>query len=324
MGNIGTSSVVFVTLTGLFWGGWVVGSQTPQGQEALASVYDAYAREQAQANESIFDTNALRAVVCGAGGSAVENRDARPCLAVAAAGRLFIVDAGSGAASALSRRNISVGRLEAVLLTGVDITRSADLDELYANAASARTSQTLPVYGPAQAQRLVEGLNSAAGLDGVTNGLQAWGPPPEPGRSVIVFEGDGLIVSAFTTREDAFNGRVGYRFDYRGRSLVIAGDGSTEWANAATDADVVLHGAQTQALARLHQRGSNATMAQVASEARSANAGMVVLTGSEDSVASGIQLSEAHAAGLSDVMAGREGMLLELPLDNRDVNVRPL
>lgn len=323
MNRIGTSSVVFVTLSGLFWGGWVVGSQTQQGQEALASAYDVYARQQTLANENLFDHTALRALVCGSGASSVA-QEARPCLAVAAAGRLFIVDAGSGAAAALSRRNIPMAHLEAVLLTGGDFTRGADLNELYTAAARNNPNALLPVYGPADSQRMVEGLNAAAGLDGATRGLQAWGPAPEPGRSVIVFEGDGLIVSAFTTREDAFAGRVGYRFDYHGRSLVVAGDGRAEWANAAADADVVLHGAQTQSLARLHQ-GEGATMQELAAEARAANAGMVVLTnGAEDSVGASLQVAEARAAGMNDVVAGREGMLLELPLNNHEVNVRPL
>lgn len=39
MNSVGTSSIAFVTLSGLFWGGWLVGSQTPQGQEALANAY---------------------------------------------------------------------------------------------------------------------------------------------------------------------------------------------------------------------------------------------------------------------------------------------
>ncbi|MGE3141945.1 MAG: MBL fold metallo-hydrolase [Hyphomonadaceae bacterium] len=324
MSRIGTSSVVFVTLSGLFWGGWAVGSQTPQGQEALANAYEAYASQQSQANQDLFAPNALRALVCGTGASIVSPREQRPCLAVAAAGRLFIVDAGAGAAEALTRRNVPLGRLEAVLLTGADLTRSVSLDELYAASDGRRANHLLPVYGPADAQRLVEGLNVAAGLDGATHGLQAWGPAPEPGRSVIVFEGDGLIVSAFTTREDAFNGRVGYRFDYGGRSLVVGGDGRAEWASAAKDADVVLHGAQTEAFAQLHQGGHGATVAQVAQEARAANAGMVVLSSAEDSLAASMQLNEAHAAGLDSVVAGREGMLLELPFGDKDVNVRPL
>lgn len=322
MSRIGTSSVVFVTLSGLFWGGWVVGSQTPQGQEALANAYEAYARQQAEANEDMFAPDALRALVCGTGGPVAEQE--RPCLAVAAAGRLFIVDAGSGAASALARRNVPMGHLEAVLLTGGDFTRGSDLNELYGAARRSGDMSILPVYGPADAQRLVEGLNAAAGADGVSSGLQAWGPAPEPGRSVIVFEGDGLIVSAFTTQEDAFAGRVGYRFDYGGRSLVVGGDGRAEWASAATDADVVLHSAQTQALAHLHQSGP-ATVGDVAREALQANAGMVVLTGSNgDSVSAALQVSEARAAGLSDVVAGKEGMMLELPLANREINVRAL
>lgn len=318
MSRIGTSSVVFVTLSGLFWGGWVVGSQTPQGQEALADAYDAYARQQSEVNEDLFAPDALRALVCGENGPVAEG--ARPCLAVAAAGRMFIVDAGSGAASALTRRNVPLGHLEAVLLTGGDFTRGADLDELFV-AYSRTDNALLPVYGPADSQRMVEGLNQAAGLDGATRGLQAWGPAPEPGRSVIVFEGDGLVVSAFTTQEDAFHGRVGYRFDYHGRSLVVAGDGRAEWASAAADADVVLHSAQTQSLARLHQ---GTTIAEVAAEARRANAGTVVLTSNNNDLSAAMQVREARAAGLNDVVAGREGMLLELPLANHEVNVRPL
>jgi ribonuclease Z len=323
MSRIGTSSVVFVTLSGLFWGGWAVGSQTPQGQEALANAYEAYAKQQTQANEDMFAPNALRALVCGGGASAIEGRESRPCLAVAAAGRLFIVDAGSGAANALVSRNVPLGRLQAVLLTGGDLTRAADLDELYSNSKSQRPDQLLAVYGPADAQRVVEGLNAAGGMDGVREGLQAWGPAPEPGRSVIVFEGDGLIVSAFTTQEDAFTGRVGYRFDYGGRSLVVGGDGRAEWADAAADADVVLHGARTEAFAHLHQ-GSGATVAEVAAEAHKAHAGMVVLSAAEDSVAAALQLREARANGLDSVVAGREGMLLELPFGDEAVNVRPL
>ncbi len=321
MSAIGNSSVVFVTLSGLFWGGWVLGSQTPEGQEAIARAYAAYAEQQATANEDIFNTTALRAIVCG--GASADRAESKPCLAVVAAGRLFIVDAGSGAASTLTQRNIPMGRLEAVLLTNAGLTQTADLDELFSERARSHENALLPVYGPAETQRLVDGLNQAAGFNGSDRGLQAWGPSPEPGRSVIVFEGDGLIVSAFTTQEDAFTGRVGYRFDYRGRSIVVGGDGQVVSAAAARDADVVLQGAQSEALARLHQNGQ-ATAAEVAAEARAANAGLVVLTGADNQMAARVQVAEARAAGFDEVIAGRVGMLVELPLANSDINVRPL
>ncbi|PZO48104.1 MAG: hypothetical protein DCF16_16830, partial [Alphaproteobacteria bacterium] len=192
MNAIGKTSVVFVTLSGLFWGGWALGSQTPEGQEAIARAYEAYADQRAAANEDLFNTTALRAVVCGGA------QGAQPCLAVIAAGRLFVVDAGSGAAAALSDRNIPMSRLDAVLLTNAGFTQTADLDEMF-GAASRADRPLLAVYGPADTQRMVDGLNQAAGFDGLDRGLQAWGPSPEPGRSVIVFEADGLVVGACNT-----------------------------------------------------------------------------------------------------------------------------
>lgn len=320
MSALGKSSLVFVTLSGLFWGGWILGSQTPEGQEALARAYAAYAEGQAAANEDLFDTTALRAIVCGSAG---ETAEPKPCLAVIAGGRMFIVDAGQGAAASLMDRNIPLNRLHAVLLTNAGLAQTSDLSALYGQSLRGRDGALMPVYGPAATQRLVDGLNQAGGFDGAQTGLQAWGPSPEPGRSVIVFEGDGLIVSAFTTQEDAFTGRVGYRFDYRGRSIVVGGDGRVVSAAAAANADVVLQGAQSAAVANLHG-GSHATAAQVAAQARAANAGLVVLTGADNQMSAQVQVAEARAAGFDDVIAGRIGMLVELPLDNSDINVRPL
>lgn len=295
---IGTSSVVFVTLSGLFWGGWVVGSQTPQGQEALARAYEAYTQQQrGESVQDLFAPNALRAMVCGDTAERADGREPRPCLAVAAAGRLFIVDAGAGAAQALADHAVPLGRLEAVLLTGAGMTESVDLDELFIDARRTRATALLPVYGPDGTQRVVEGLNNLGGFNGLSEGLQAWGPSPQAGGAVIVFEADGLTVSAFATPDDVRAGRVGYRFDYRGRSLVIAGDGTAEWANADTTVDVVLQSAGTTAF----------------------------IDDPNTIVPSPIREDDnAHTMLASAAASTRIGVVLELPLENSDVNVRPL
>lgn len=323
MNPVGASSVVFVTLSGLFWGGWLVGSQTPQGQEALARAYASFAAETAQSQGDLFDSTALRALVCGSGASAVGMGE-KPCLAVAAAGRLFIVDAGYGAAAALETHSVPLARLEAVLLTGADPVRSADLDQLWVQAHSgARGDKPLPVYGPVDSHEVVFGLNKALAAQGVGGGLQPWAPAPEPDAPVIVFEADGLRISAFTTAEDAQTGRVGYRFDYRGRSLVVAGDGRAQWAHATAEADVVLNSAQTQTLAQLHEPLADET--QFAASAWNDTARMMVLTGVDPNpMIADLQVRRAREAGLRDVVAGRTGLLLELPLTSRDVNVRAL
>ncbi|HVY03360.1 MAG TPA: hypothetical protein VG983_06855 [Caulobacterales bacterium] len=327
MNPIGTSSIAFLGLSGVIWGGWLIGSQTTGGQEALARAYAQYVQtERAGEAQDLFAPNALRAFVCGVGSGPLQGATAKPCLAVAAAGRMFIIDAGAGAALSLESHHIPLGKLESVLLTGADPVRSADLNELWVNYQADGGAATLPVYGPTESHDVVRGINATLAAQKQTPGLQPWAPAPEPGKPVIVFEGDGLTVMAFTTEADAHTGRVGYRFDYRGRSLVVAGDGRAEWANATKDADVVLHGAQSEGFAQLHEDGAdNATPFEVASAARSAGAGMLVLTGIDESpVMQDLQVREAKQAGLPDVIAGRVGMLLELPLANGSVNVRPL
>lgn len=327
MNSIGTSSVAFVAMSALFWSGWIVGSQTPEGQEALAKAYQGFKADQQREHEaSLFADDALRAVVCGVG-SGQQARGPKPCLAVAAAGKLFIVDVGAGAAHALDQNGIPLSRLEAVLLTGADPIQSADLDQLWTEAAPQRASARLPVYGPVESHRLVAGLNDALG-NARGSGLEPWAPAPEPGQNVIVYEGDGLVVSAFTTASDAHSGRVGYRFDYRGRSLVVAGDGRAEWAEAQQNADVVLHGAGSTEITQLHAvdgRGLFPGVAEVAAAAANASTGLLVLTdASENPLIADMQVREAKTAGVSDVVTARLGMMLELPLTSRSVNVRPL
>lgn len=330
MNSIGTSSVAFVALSALFWSGWVIGSQSQEGQEALAKAYEGFKVGQQQEHEaSLFGDDALRAVVCGVGSGPMEARGPKPCLAVAAGGKLFIVDAGAGAAEALDRKGIPLGRLQAVLLTGADPMRYADLDMLWANAAPQRNNQRLPVYGPTDSHRVVQGLNEAMGV-GPASGLEPWAPAPEPGKNVIVYQADGLVVSAFTTERDAYTGRVGYRFDFRGRSLVVAGDGRAEWAEAQLDADVVLHGASSEGFAQLHEMSPESDgffpgLTQMAARAAQANTGTLVLTNTgENPILADMQVREARAAGVDHVVTAQLGMMLELPLTSREVNVRPL
>jgi ribonuclease Z len=337
MNPIGASSVAFVALSALFWSGWVIGSQTDEGQEALAKAYMNFQETQKDETASLLlNDNAMRAVVCGINAGAAQDDAQKPCLAIAVGGKVFLVDAGSGAAEALVAKGVPLSRLQAVLLTGADNVRSADLDEIWSASTTDRLGARLPVFGPSDTLRVVQGLNASLGLT-PANGLEPWGPAPEPGRegARIVYQGDGLVVSAFTTPNDAFADRVGYRFDYRGRSLVVAPDGRAEWAEAQLGADVLLHSAKSEKLAHLHAIDDDspnagngdlfAGLRALAARAAEANTGTLVLTEASDSpLISAMQVREAKAQGLKEVVTARFGMMLELPLSSSDVNVRAL
>jgi ribonuclease BN (tRNA processing enzyme) len=259
----------------------------------------------------LFAPNALRAVVCGVSSGPLSNSVTKPCLAVIAAGRMFIIDAGAGAAISLESHRVPLSKLEAVLLTGAEPVRASDLNELCVDYAIANPDGVLPIYGPMASHDVVRDVNATLAAQKMRPGLQPWAPAPEPGKPVIVFEGDGLTVLAFTTESDAHTGRVGYRFDYRGRSLVVAGDGRAEWINATKDADVVLHGAQSQGLAQLHDENNSATPFEVASAARASGAGMLVLTG--------VEYSPVQQEGDTE-----SGMVVELPISSQEVRTHAL
>ena len=69
-----------------------------------------------------------------------------------------------------------MARLEAVLLTSAALPQAADLDEMFGEVSRGRSNALLPVYGPADTQRMVDGLNQAAGFDGADARPAGLGP----------------------------------------------------------------------------------------------------------------------------------------------------
>lgn len=329
MGGLKTTTVGFVTLSALIWGGWVVGSQTNEGVEALGSLYTDLKEFKVQQHEQeFFGDGALRVMVCGEGD--MFNNDggsSKPCLAVAAGGKLFIIDAGSGAARALERVMLPLNRLHAILLTGGDPVRSGDLDELFSLASAARGYAKLPVYGPAEVHRVVMGINQQIGAVEGVNGLERLAPVPEPGRPVIVYKDDALEILAYTTEQDAMNSLVGYHISYRGRAVTVTPNGSAAWAAAAPGhTDVLLQSTMAEPITDLHRPDTTdafASLQQFAEVAKDANTSALVLANvGENATLAAASRRVAQEAGMENVVTGAKGMVLELPLENRELNVR--
>jgi ribonuclease Z len=66
----------------------------------------------------------------------------------------------------------------------------------------------------------------------------------------IAWQDDLLTVTAFTVEHDPIEPAVGYRIDYRGRSVVISGDSNAvdSLFEAAAGADLLLHDALSRSL----------------------------------------------------------------------------
>lgn len=196
--------------------------------------------------------------LCGAGGPLPDPVRSGPCVAIVAGERLFVVDAGTGGARNLARMGWAPGRVEALFLTHFHSDHIDGLGELALQRwAGAARAEPLPVLGPPGVAEVVEGFDRAYAQD-VRYRVAHHGAavvPPEgagmearpftapPAAGSVVWDADGLRVTAFPVDHAPARPAVGYRFDYAGRSLVVSGDTSQSDTveRHAKDVDLLVH-----------------------------------------------------------------------------------
>jgi ribonuclease Z len=201
----------------------------------------------------------LHLALCGAGGPMPAPNASGPCVAVVAGNQLFVVDAGTDGVRNLARMGYQPGTIQGVFLTHFHSDHIDGLGEMGTiRWAGGDNATPLPVYGPTGVERVVDGFNAAyaqdftyrhqhhgdlvAPLDAA--GLQAitFTKPPM-GELTLVYEGEGLKVEALTVDHSPVEPAVGYRFSYKGRSLLITGD-TVKLANIeqfARGVDLLVH-----------------------------------------------------------------------------------
>jgi ribonuclease Z len=214
----------------------------------------------------------LHVALCGAGSPLPDPNRSGPCTAVIAGDRLFVVDSGSGSSRILSRMRIPQGRIEGILLTHFHSDHIDGLGELLLQRwVNASNDTPVPVHGPDGVEQVVDGINAAYAQSrryrtahhgekvAPTSGAGATGHPfPEPadGEVAVLVDDGGLRITAFRVEHAPVDPAVGYRFDYKGRSVLISGDTdkSANLQHFAEGVDLLVHEALApQLVMRLHE-----------------------------------------------------------------------
>ena len=214
----------------------------------------------------------LHVGLCGAGSPMPDPTRAGPCVVVLAGQRLYVVDAGAGGTRNLALMNLPPARVDGIFLTHFHSDHIDGLGELMLQrwASGAHTSP-VPVYGPTGVDQVVAGFMAAYQLDRgyriahhgpVVVPPDGFGGTPHPFISrlnlpdVVLIDDGGLKVTAFPVDHAPVEPAVGYRFDYKGRSVVVSGDTapSPRLEAAARGADVLAHeGLSPELVAIQHQ-----------------------------------------------------------------------
>jgi ribonuclease Z len=307
-----------------------------------------------RADASVLSSPDLQVVLCGTGSPLPDATRAGPCTAVIAGGVFLLVDVGPGSWERVDLENLPIAELDGVLLTHFHSDHIGDLGEAITQSWIAGRTQPLDVYGPPGVARILAGLREVYAFDveyRVAHHGQAWMPReagsavaheialPSEGSSdaVTVLERDGLRVSAFRVDHTPVSPAVGYRFDWRGRTLVISGDTgrSASLVANARGADLLVHEALQPKLtgraSDVARRLGRERMAKLAGDvasyhtsprdaaqaAREAGVKQLVLThlvpGPEGPLAARLFLDGAGEAFEGEITLGEDGMRFALP-----------
>jgi ribonuclease Z len=225
-----------------------------------------------------FADDALHVILCGTASPLPDGNRAKACTMVIAGGRAYVVDTGPESWKQLALMSFPADRIAGVFLTHFHSDHIGDLGEFRLQTWVGGRRQPLPVYGGPGVDKVVDGFNLAYALDDRYRAAHH-GPDVAPieaaplqarpfatgmsnarDGSEVVLEDNGLKVTAFEVYHEPVRPAVGYRFDFKGRSVVISGD-TTKWRNVVANAkvaDVLVHEAQSQ---RMRQILSDAAQA---------------------------------------------------------------
>ena len=173
-----------------------------------------------------------------------------PSILVEAGGRKFLFDAGRGALQRLAQARVGWQEVDAVYLTHLHSDHVVGLPDLWlVGWLTGLRNRPLAVVGPKGTVSMVSHLEQAFAFDirmrildehASREGVAVLARDIEEG---IVYERDGLKITAFEVDHFPVVPAFGYRIDYRERSVVLSGDTrvSTNLVRHAQGVDLLIH-----------------------------------------------------------------------------------
>ena len=203
--------------------------------------------------QGLPESDSLRVFVCGSA-SPLGMGQAQACIAVVTPEHFYLIDSGAGSTDNIVQLNLPTDRLDGILVSHFHSDHIAEIYEVNLNSWVTGRKEPLLVIGPEGVSEVVKGINTTYQHDRhyrSTHHGESLLPPHlglidhqtvMPG--VIISDGD-LKITAYRAEHPPIEPGMGYRIDYRGRSVVISGDSNVtaETQRIVEGADLLLHDA---------------------------------------------------------------------------------
>ena len=216
------------------------------------------------------EEDALTAVVCGSRSPINDPARAETCILIQAGNDIYIFDTGGGSIANLHNWHTPWDRVKAIFYSHLHSDHIFDIADFHQETwINGGRKSKQKVYGPEGVQMLTDGIELAytkdyffrnehhgdtiapldvAGFDTHTVDLN---------NPVLVEDGD-LKITAYGVSHDPVDPALGYRIDYKGRSVSISGDTiyDENLINNSQNVDVLFHESMSLDLVNLINRNA--------------------------------------------------------------------
>ncbi len=173
-----------------------------------------------------------------------------PSTLVEAGSQTLLFDVGRGASQRLFQLGVPYSKLSALFFTHLHSDHVVGLPDLWLTGwLLSRRETALQVLGPAGTMDMTRHLEEAFRFDTEVRIREGKAPPNGAHLATkdigegVVFEQDGVRVTAFEVDHGPTRPALGYRVDYGGRAVVLSGDTrfSPNLIEHARGADLLIH-----------------------------------------------------------------------------------
>lgn len=192
-------------------------------------------------NTKFYEDDALHVITSGTGAPLPDPNRFGPQTAVVAGDQVLVFDTGPGSTRQLALTGLNLGTINALFLTHYHSDHISDLGELMLQHwTSTGATEPLKIYGPPGIEAVVGGYIAAYQLDRVYridhHGAETMPPSGFGGvahefdlgtdlmTSEVVYEAGDVQVIAFNVDHPPVVPAVGFRVNYKDRSVMITGD----------------------------------------------------------------------------------------------------
>jgi len=174
---------------------------------------------------------------------------------------------GDGSVVNLRNWNIPFNKIKAVFITHLHSDHISDLADLHLLTwVGTERAKKLDVYGPRGIEQITNGFEMSYKFDflyrnmhhgNILAPLKVTGYNPITiNKESTIYDENNLKITAFTVNHSPVEPAFGFRFDYKGRSIVISGDttSNNNVVKNAKNSDVLIHEAQSNELVEIARK----------------------------------------------------------------------